>query len=80
MGCITVVLIKMIFWALCKVSLDLALHTLHNPHRSISDHMYNVDSTYDNNTSHMPSEDKDQLWHPPNGTRAFAVHVKKFKP
>ena len=35
---------------------------------------------YDNNTSHTPSEDTDQLWHPPNRTRAFAVHVNKFKP
>ena len=66
--------------ALCKVTIDLALHTLHNQHRSISDHMYKVDNTHDNNTSHTPSEDTDQLWHPPNRTRAFAVHVKKFKP
>ena len=79
MGCITEVLIKMIFWALCKVSIDLALPTLHNPHGSMPDHMYKVDNTHDNNTPHMPSEDTDQLWHPPNGTRAFAVHVKKFK-
>ena len=61
MGCITV-LIKMISWALCKVTIDLALHTLHNQHRSISDHMYKVDNTHDNNTSHKPSEDTDQLW------------------
>ena len=104
MGCITV-LIKMISWALCNVPIDLALHTLlnqhrsisdhmykvdnthdnalhtiHNQHRSISDHMYKVDNTHDNNTSHTPSKDTDQLWHPPNMIRAFAVHVKKFKP
>ena len=79
MGCITV-LIKMISWALYKVTIDLALHTLHNQHRSISDHVYKVDNTHDNNTSHTPSEDTDQLWHPPNRTRAFAFHVKKFKP
>ena len=103
MGCITVP-IKMISWALCNVTIDLALHTLHNQHRSISDHMYKVDNTndnalhtlhnqhrsisdmykvdntHDNNTSHTPSEDTDQLWHPPNRIRAFAVHVKKFKP
>ena len=48
MGCITVVVIKMIFWALCKVIMDFALHTLHNQHRSISDHIYNVDNTHDN--------------------------------
>ena len=78
MGCITV-LIKMISLALCKVTIDLALHTLHNQNRSISDHMYKVDNTHDNNTSHMPSEDTDHLWHPPNRTKAFAVHVKKFK-
>ena len=74
MGCITV-LIKMISWALCKVTIDLALHTLHNQHHSISDDMYKVDNTHDNNTSHTPSEDTDQLCHPPNRTRAFAVHV-----
>ena len=68
----------MISWALCIVILDFALHTLHNQHRSISDHMYNVDNTHDNNTPHMPSEDTDQLRHLQNGTRAFAVHVKKF--
>ena len=81
MGCITV-LIKMISWALCKVTIDLALHTLHNQHHSISDHMYKVDNTHDNNTSHTPraSEDTDQLWHLPNRTRAFAVHVKKLSP
>ena len=67
----------MISWALCKVTIDLTLHTLHNQHRSISGHMYN---TYDNNTSHTPSEDTDQLWYPPNRTRAFAVHVNKFSP
>ena len=78
MGCITAVLIKMISWALCKVIMDFALHTFHNQHRSISDHMYNVDNTHDNNTPHSPSEDTDQLRHPPNGTRALAVHVKKF--
>ena len=55
-----------------------ALHTLHNQHRSISDHIYNVDNTHDNNTPHSPSEDTDQLRHPANGTRAFAVHVKNF--
>ena len=71
---------KMISWALCKVTIDLALHKLHNQHRSISDHMYKVDNTHDNNTSHTPSKDTDQLWHPPNRTRAFAVHVKKFQP
>ena len=96
---------KMISWALCNVTIDLALHTLlnqyrsisdhmymventqdnalhtlHNQHRSISDHMYKVDNTHDNNTSHTPSEDTDQLWHPPNRIRAFAVHVKKFTP
>ena len=79
MECITV-LIKMIFWALCKVTIDLALHTLHNQHRSISDHMYKVDNTHDNNTSHTPSEDTDQLWHLPNRTRVFAVHVTKLRP
>ena len=47
---------KMIFWALCKVIMDFALHTLHNQHRSISDHIYNVDNTHDNNTPHSPSE------------------------
>ena len=26
-----------------------------------------------------PSEDSDQLKSPPNGTRAFAVHIKSFK-
>ena len=78
MGCITVVLIKMIFWALRRVIMDFALHTLHNQHRSISDHMYNVDNTHDNDTSHTPSEDTNQLRHLPNGTRAFAVHVKKL--
>ena len=31
-----------------------------------------------NKTPHSPSEDTDQLRHPPNGTRAFAVHVKKL--
>ena len=55
-------------------------HTLHNQHRSISDHMYKVDNRHDNNTSNTASEDTDQLWHPPNRTRAFAVHTKKFKP
>ena len=80
MGCITVVLIKMIFWALCKVIMDFALHTLHNQHRSISDHIYNVDNTHANTKPHLPSEDKDQLRHPPNGTRAFAVHVKSLTP
>ena len=69
---------KMIFWALCKVIMDFALHILHNKHRSISDHIYNVDNTHDNNTPHSPSEDTDQLRHPPNGTRSFADHVKKF--
>ena len=69
---------KMILWALCKVIMDFALHTLHNQHRSISDHIYNVDNTHDNNTPHSPSEDTDQLRHPTNGTRAFAVHVKNF--
>ena len=78
MGCITVVRVKIIFWALCKVIMDFALHTLHNQHRSISDHIYNVDNTHDNNTPHSPSEDTDQRRHPPNGLRAFAVHVKKF--
>ena len=63
-----------------KVTIDLALHTLHNQHCSISDHMYKMDNTHDNNTSHTPSEDTYQLWHPPNRTRDFAVHVKKFKP
>ena len=96
---------RMISWALCNVTMDLALHTLlnqdrsisdhmymvdnthdnalytlHNQHRSISDHMYKVDNTHDNNTSHTPREDTDQLWHLPNRIRAFAVHVKKFKP
>ena len=80
MGCITVVLIKMIFWALCKVIMDFALHTPHNQHRSISDHIYNVNNTHDNITPHLPSEDKDRLRHPPNGTRAFAVHVKSLTP
>ena len=61
MGCITVVLIKMIFWALCKVIMDFALRTLHNQRRPISDHIYNVDNTHDNNTPHSPSEDTDQL-------------------
>ena len=70
----------MIFWALCEVTIDLALHTLHNEHCSISDHMYKADNTHNNITSHMPSEDTDQLWHPPNGTRTFGVHVKTFKP
>ena len=78
MGCITVVLIKMIFWALCKVIMDFALHTLHNQHRFISDHIYNVEPTHDNNTPHSPSEDTDQLRHPTNGTKAFAVHVNFF--
>ena len=78
MGCITVALIKMIFWALCKVIMDIALHTLHNQHRSISDHIYNVDNTHDNNTPHTPSEDTDQLRHAANETNAFAVHVKIF--
>ena len=32
--------LKMIFWALCKVIMDFALHTLHNQHRSISDHIW----------------------------------------
>ena len=59
MGCITVVLIKMIFWALYKVIMDFALHTLNNQHRSISDHIYNVDNTHANNTPHSPSEDTD---------------------
>ena len=68
----------MIFWALCKVIMDFALHTLQNQHRSISDHIYNVNNTHDNNTPPSPSEDTDQLRHPPNGTRTFAVHVKKF--
>ena len=45
---------------------------------SISDHIYNVDNTHDNNTPHSPSEDTDQLRHPQNGTRAVAVHVKKL--
>ena len=58
--------------------LDFALHILHTQHRSISDHIYNVDNTHDNNTPHSPSEDTDQLRHPPNGTRSFADHVKKF--
>ena len=71
---------KMISWALYKVTIDLALQTLHNQQHPISDHMYKVDNTHDNNTSLTPSEDTDQLWHPPNRTRAFAVHVKKFKP
>ena len=70
---------KMIFLALCKVTIDLALHTLHNQNCSISDHMYKVDNTHENNTSHMPSEDTDHLWHPPNRTRAFAVQMKNFK-
>ena len=78
MGCITVVLIKMIFLALSKVIKDFALHTFHNQHRSISDHMYNVDNAHDNYTPHMPSEDTDQLRHPAIGTRAFVVHVKNF--
>ena len=78
MGCITV-LIKIISLALCKVTIDLALHTLYNQNRSMFDHMYKVDNTHDNNTSHMPSEDTDHLWHLPNRTRVFAVHVKKFK-
>ena len=39
-------IIKMIFWALCKVNMDFALHTLHNQHRSISDQIYNVDNIY----------------------------------
>ena len=60
------------------VIMDFALHTLHNQHPSISDHIYNVDNTHDNNTPHSPSEDTDQRRHPPNGTRVFAVHVKKF--
>ena len=78
MGCITV-LIKMISLALCKVNIDLVLRT---PQSTLlySDHMYKVDNTHDNNTSHTPSEYTDQLWHPPNRTRDFAVHVKKFKP
>ena len=42
--------------------------------------MYNVDNTLDINTPHTPSEDTDQLRHPPNGTRAFAVHVKSLTP
>ena len=71
-------LIKMIFWALCKVIMDFAFHTLHNQHRSISDHIYNVDNTHDDNTPQSPSEYTDQLRHPPIGTRAFAAHVKKF--
>ena len=57
---------------------DHGFHASYTP-QSISDHyIYNVDNTHDNNTSHSPSEDTDQLRHPPNGTRAFAVHVKKF--
>ena len=44
----------------------------------ISDHIYNVDNTHDNNTPHSPSEDTDQLRHPPNGSRVFAAQVKKF--
>ena len=58
--------------------MDFALRTLHNQRRPISDHIYNLDNTHDNNTPHSPSEDTDQLRHPPNGTRAFAAHVKKF--
>ena len=79
LGCITV-LIKMISWVLCKVTIDLTLHTLHNQHRSISDRMHKVDNTHDKNTSHTPGEDTGQLWHQLNTTRALAVHVKKFKP
>ena len=78
MGCITLVLIKMIFWALCKVIMDFALHILHNQHRSISDHIYNVDNTHDNNTPYSSSEDIDQLRIPRNGTRSSADNVKKF--
>ena len=73
-------LIKMVSWALCKVTIDLALHTLHNQNRSFFDHMYKVDNTHDNNTSHTPNKDTDQLWHLQNGSRAFAVYVKKLKP
>ena len=47
---------KMISWALCKVTIDLTLHTLHNQHRSMSDHMYNVGNTHDDKTSHTPSK------------------------
>ena len=50
----------------------------HNQRHPISDHIYNVDNTHDHNTPHSPSEDTDQLRHPPNGTRAFAANVKKF--
>ena len=64
--------------------IDLAFHTLHNPRRSISDHMYNVGNTHDNNAPDFkyrtPSEDTDQVWHPPKGTRAFAAHMEKFSP
>ena len=42
---------KKIFWALSKVIMNFALHTLHNQHRSISDHIYNVDDTHDNRVS-----------------------------
>ena len=61
-----------------QVIMNFALHTLHNQHRSISDHIYNVDNTHDNNTPQSPSEDTDQLKHPANGTRAFDVRVKIF--
>ena len=61
-----------------QMIMDFALRTLHNQRRPISDHIYNVDNTHDNNTPHSPSEDTDQLRHLPNGTRAFAAHVKMF--
>ena len=44
----------MISWALCKVTIDLALHSLHNQHRSISDHIYKVDNTHDNQRTNGP--------------------------
>ena len=62
---------------------------LHNPHHSISDHMYSAENTHENKElhckeannmvcTHTPSEDSDQLKYPPNATRAFAVHMKTF--
>ena len=47
----------MISLALCKVTIDLALHTLHNQNRSISDHMNKVDNTHDNTVDSKMFED-----------------------
>ena len=65
----------MIFWALCNVTIDLALHTIHNQHRSTSDHMYKVDNTHDDNTLHTQIS----FSIPQMGQDLFPVALKKFK-